>query len=212
MLRLACIIVTAVLLAPPCGSVLAQQKEPSSPEELISRFESTGGARDAAGRTALFTHDAVVINAFGNRVEGAEAVAAFWKELYASGTFDQSKSERISLRRRELAPGLLLVDYAERMTAQRGPNSGRKLPLRTIHITLILRRASGGWRIAYYQAGDVRELPRRGRRPSLPRRGLTTACTRPDSARVSSVNLECYQVECASLMPGLMPSSPLVCR
>ncbi len=164
MLRLACIIVTAVLLA-PCGSVLAQGKEPSSPEELISRFESTGSARDAAGRTALFTHDAVVINAFGNRVEGAEAVAAFWKELYASGTFDQSKSERISLQRRELAPGLLLMDYVERVTGQRGPNSGRELPARTIHITLILRRASGGWSIAYYRAGDVRELPRRRETP-----------------------------------------------
>jgi uncharacterized protein (TIGR02246 family) len=165
MLRLAYLVVGAVFII-PCHTIVAQQqKESSSHEELISRFESTGGARDAAGRTALFTRDAVVINAFGNRAEGAEAVAAFWKELYASGTFDQSKSERVSLQRRELARGLLLVDYVERLTGQRGPNSGRELPPRTVHITLILRRASGGWRIAYYRAGDVRDLPRRRETP-----------------------------------------------
>lgn len=144
----------------------AQQPEQSqSLEELIARFESTGSARDAAGRTGLFTHDAVVINAFGNRVEGTQAIAAFWKELYASGTFDQSKSEHISLQRRELAPSVLLFDYVEQVTGQRGPNSGRELPPRTIHITLIVKRALGGWRIAYYRAGDVRELPRRRQTP-----------------------------------------------
>lgn len=160
-MRLVNFVVGAVLLVSGNTPVAQQQKEASSPEELISRFESTGSARDAAGRTALFTRDAVVINAFGNRVEGAEAIASFWKELYASGTFNQSKSERISLQRRELAPGLLLMDYVERLTGQRGPNSGRELPPRTVHITLILRQASGGWGIAYYRAGDVRELPRR---------------------------------------------------
>ena len=164
-MRLVHLIVGAVFLV-YCNSIAAQQrKESPSPEELISRFESTGGARDAAGRTALFTRGAVVINAFGNRIEGAEAVAAFWKELYASGTFDQSKSERISLQRRDLAQGLLLMDYVERLTGQRGPNSGRELPPRTVPITLILRRASGGWRIAYYRAGDVRDLPRRRETP-----------------------------------------------
>lgn len=164
-MRLVYLVVSAVFLV-SCNSIVAQQQKQSpSPEELISRFESTGIARDAAGRTALFTRDAVVINAFGNRVEGAEAVAAFWKELYASGTFDQSKSEQISLRRRELAPGLLLMDYVERLTGQRGPNSGRELPPRIVHITLILRRASGGWRLAYYRAGDVRDLPRRRETP-----------------------------------------------
>lgn len=164
-MRLVYLVVSAVFLV-SCNSIVAQQQKQSpSPEELISRFESTGSARDAAGRTALFTRDAVVINAFGNRVEGAEAVAAFWKELYASGTFDQSKSEQISLRRRELAPGLLLMDYVERLTGQRGPNSGRELPPRIVHITLILRRASGGWRLAYYRAGDVRDLPRRRETP-----------------------------------------------
>ncbi len=144
MWRLVYLVGGAVFLLSCNSTVAQQQREYSSPEEQISRFESTARARDADGRTALFTRDAVVINAFGNRVEGAEAVAAFWKELYASGTFDQSKSERISLQQREHAPGLLLMDNVERVTGKRDPNCGRELPPCTIHITLILMRATGG--------------------------------------------------------------------
>ncbi len=158
--------IDSIALMASCGDVVAQQpSESPSPEQLISRLEATARSRDAAGRTALFTDDAVVINAFGNRMEGADAVAAFWKELYSSGTFDQSKSERLDLRRKEIAPGLLLVDYVERVTGQVGPNSGRELPPRTIHITLVLRQKSGRWRIAYYRAGDVRDLRRQREAP-----------------------------------------------
>ncbi len=45
--------------------------------------------------------------------------------------------------------GLLLVDYVERLTGRRGSNGGRELLPRTIHIRLVLRQKSEGWRIAY---------------------------------------------------------------
>jgi uncharacterized protein (TIGR02246 family) len=136
---------------------------------VLERFDSTAsaaGTLDAAGRAALFTDDAVVINAFGGRVEGRAAIDAFWKRLYGSTTFASSRIERLERRQRVLAPGLVVVDHVERLTGQRGPNSGRELPPRITHITLILRRDAGEWRLVYYRAGDVRDLPARRSAPS----------------------------------------------
>lgn len=158
---------------------------------LLARFDataSTARTSDAAGRAALFTDDAVVINAFGNRVEGRMAVDAFWVELYRSGTFAGSRIERLERRERMLGPGLVLVDHVECLTGQRGPNSGRELPPRIVHVTLVLRQTGAGeWRIAYYRAGDVRDLPRR--QPSSP--GDSVARTPAAGDAVATVPRSC---------------------
>jgi uncharacterized protein (TIGR02246 family) len=129
---------------------------------LLERFDasaSAGGTLDADTRAALFTDDAVVINAFSSYLEGRAAVDSFWRALYHSSTFDSAKIERLERRSRLIAPGLVLVDHLERLTGQRTPKSHRELPPRLTRITLILRReTSSQWRILYYRAGDQRSL------------------------------------------------------
>ena len=129
--------------------------------ELLAAFDQTGGGRGAsaaARRAALFSANGVFINAFGVRVEGQDSIAAFWRLVYTSGSFATSTVERIDRQQRFLAPDLVLVDHVERITGQRVPETGRELPPRVAHITLLLhRRAAGDWRIVYYRAGDVRE-------------------------------------------------------
>jgi len=134
--------------------------------QLLAAFDSTGSGRGgdsvALRRTALFSDDAVFINAFGVRIEGLDSLAAFWKMLYNSGSFGSSKIERVDRQQRMVAPDLVLVDHVERITGQHVPGTRQELPPRTAHITLLLRRQTAGdWRIVYYRAGDVREMPSR---------------------------------------------------
>ncbi len=132
--------------------------------DLLVRFDasaSAAGKLNAAARAALFADSAIFINAFGGRVDGRGAIDSTWAALYASTAFDSSRIRLIDRQQRWLSPTLVLVDHIECLTGQRGPNSGRLLPPRTTHITLLLRRQeNNNWRIAYYRAGDVRELPR----------------------------------------------------
>jgi uncharacterized protein (TIGR02246 family) len=134
--------------------------------QLLAVFDETGsgrgGAVPAERRAALFSDNAVFVNAFGHRVEGLDSLRAFWRVLYSSGSFGTSKIERLDRQQRVLAPDLVLVDHVERITGQRVPDTGQELPPRIAHITLLLRQQdSGDWRIVYYRAGDVREAPSR---------------------------------------------------
>ena len=146
--------------APTLDSAAAQKVA-----QLLASFDETGSGRGAAAaeqRAALFSDNAIVVNAFGLRVEGRDSLSAFWKRLYGSGTFGSSRVEPVDREQRILARGLVLVDHVERITGQRALETGRELPPRTIHITLLLQRqAAGDWRIVYYRAGDVREWPPR---------------------------------------------------
>lgn len=147
---------------------------------LLARFDATAtavGRSDATGRAALFTDDATFLNAWGGRVDGRVAIDSALRHLYTSSTVDSSRIELLDRRLRALAPGLVLVDHLECLTGQRGPNSGRELPPRATHITLIIRQApTSQWRIAYYRAGDLREFAQRAlacdrfRKPRAPER------------------------------------------
>jgi uncharacterized protein (TIGR02246 family) len=127
---------------------------------LLERFDATASAAgklDGRARSALFSDDAVVINAFSTYIQGRAAVDSFWRAMYTSSTFDSSKVERLDRQTRLLGPGIVLVDHLERLTGQRTPTSHRELPPRITRITLILRQERNGqWRIAYYRAGDQR--------------------------------------------------------
>jgi uncharacterized protein (TIGR02246 family) len=149
-----------------CGQVTAlDSASAAGVAALLARFDATASAAgklDPAGRAALFTDDATFINAWGCRVDGRTALDSIWRRLYHSTTFDSSRIELLDRRQRMLAPGLVLVDHLECLTGQRGPNSGRELPPRATHITLILRQErSAAWRIVYYRAGDLREFAQR---------------------------------------------------
>jgi uncharacterized protein (TIGR02246 family) len=161
------------------GSALAHAQVPSLDSasqsgiaRLLERFDATASAAgrlDGAARAALFTDDAVVINAFSTYIVGRAAVDSFWRALYTSSTFDSAKVERLDRQIRLLGPGLALVDHLERVTGQRTPTSHRGLPPRITRITLILRHElSGQWRIVYYRAGDQRSRQAQGPPASSP--------------------------------------------
>lgn len=139
---------------------------------LLAQFDATQSAMgklNAAGRAALFSDDAIFLNAFGGRSDGRASIDSTWARMYRSTTFDSARIEIIDRKERLIAPGVVLVDHLECLTGQRGPNSGRELPPRATHITLILRRqANADWKIVYYRAGDLRQL---AQRPSV--------CSRP---------------------------------
>jgi uncharacterized protein (TIGR02246 family) len=133
---------------------------PAGVQELLERFDSTATSASTLnpqGRAALFTDDALFLNAFGNRVEGRPAIDSALARIYVG--FAQAHIDRLDRRVRVLAPDLVLVDHVERLTGQRGPRSGRQMPPRTTHITLLLRQQQPrDWRIVYYRAGDDRNM------------------------------------------------------
>ena len=104
------------------------------------------------------TEDTVFVNAFGVEREGKESVAAFWKELFASGTFDQSQLTVPREKIRFLRPDLAIVDRFEDITGQRGVETGKPLPPRKVHLTFVLTKTDRGWLVADDRAGDLRDL------------------------------------------------------
>jgi ketosteroid isomerase-like protein len=146
-----------LVIGVPLSSASAQTRQapPSGVETLVTRFKASEKSNDGIDRASLFTDDAVVINAWGDRVEGRTAVDDFWKSLMKSGTFSSSVITERETLYTKLADNLWLADYVEDLTGQRGPRSGRELPARIIHMTLIARHVTGDeWLIAYYRAGD----------------------------------------------------------
>lgn len=132
---------------------------------LLARFDATAtaaGKLDPQGRAGLFTDDATFLDAWGGRRDGRGEIDSALTRLYTSSIFDSSRIEILSRRQRLIAPGVVLVDHLECLTGQRGPNSGRVLPPRATHITMLLRQEPNSeWRIAYYRAGDIREFAQR---------------------------------------------------
>jgi uncharacterized protein (TIGR02246 family) len=142
------------------GAQVLDSADARAVAQLMAAFDETDsgrGAEAARKRAALFSDKAVFVNAFGIRREGKDSISAFWMLVSTSGSFATSNIERLDRQQRVLAPDLVLVDHVERITGQRSPETGREMPGRTAHLTLLLQRqALGDWRIAYYRAGDVR--------------------------------------------------------
>jgi uncharacterized protein (TIGR02246 family) len=141
-------------------STAPQADWPAGVQTLLERFDSTATSASTLnpmGRAALFADDALFLNAFGNRVEGRPAIDSALASIYPG--FTQAHIDRLDRKVRVLAPNLVLVDHVERLTGQRGPRSGRLMPPRTTHITLLLRQQQPReWRIVYYRAGDDRDM------------------------------------------------------
>lgn len=129
---------------------------------LLARFDATQSSQghlDGNARAALFTDDAVFLNAFGGRSDGRPAIDSVWNRMYSSSTFSGAHIRLLNRKQRVIAPGIVLVDHVECLTGQRGPNSGNELPPRATHITLILKQQlNSEWKILYYRAGDLRQL------------------------------------------------------
>jgi uncharacterized protein (TIGR02246 family) len=147
----------AALSAPAGTRGQGGQQDEEAIKKVMRQWLESFEKRDAGLRNELLTEGTVFINAFGVEREGKESVGAFWKELFASGTFDQSKLRITQEKIRFLRPDLAVVDRFEEVTGQRGIETGQTLPPRRIHLTFILAKAGGRWLVAYYRGGDLRD-------------------------------------------------------
>ena len=147
-----------VLLPTVCSAqVGGSSQDKDAIKQIMQQWLESFEKRDADLRNVLLTEDTVFINAFGVEREGKESVSAFWKELFATGTFDQSKITITQEKIRFLRPEVAIVDRFEEVTGQRDPETGKSWAPRRIHLTFVLTRSGQGWRVAYYRGGDLRD-------------------------------------------------------
>ena len=155
---LSAVVVAELTLAATSGAQRPEPQPPAAVSAVVAQFKATEKSMGAS-RSALFSDTALVYNAWDGRWEGRKAVDSLWFGLGSSGTFGTSVIEEKGTTYRQLGATLWLVDYLELLTGQRGPKSGRELPPRRIHMTMIVAREAGDqWRIVYYRAGDAREM------------------------------------------------------
>jgi uncharacterized protein (TIGR02246 family) len=153
-------LILSVMLAlwPSIG--LAQSRGSPADEAAIKKTlgksRESVEKRDADLRAGLYTEDAVFYNAFGVEREGREAIREFWRYLFASGTFSQSAFTITKEKIKFLRPDVAVVDIFEEVTGQRALETGRELPARSVHLTLIMMKKRDEWSVTYYRAGDLR--------------------------------------------------------
>jgi uncharacterized protein (TIGR02246 family) len=155
------LLICALLIILPtlCWAQLeVDSKDKEAIQKVMQQWLQSFEKRDAELRNVLLSEDTVFINAFGVQREGKKEVSAFWKELFATGTFDQSKlmitDEKLHFVRGDVA----IVDRFEEVIGQRGPETGKTLAPRKIHLTFILTKKDDVWLVAYYRGGDLRDL------------------------------------------------------
>jgi uncharacterized protein (TIGR02246 family) len=140
----------------------AQPRDSARDEDAIKRviedLNESFQKRDAKLRASLFTEDGIFINAFGVQRECRASIEQFWKDLFATGTFNQTEVKIAEMKIRFLNPDVAIVDRFEEATGQRGIETKRLLPPRRIHLTLIMKRTGDKWLMAYYSAADLRDL------------------------------------------------------
>jgi hypothetical protein len=155
---LSVLVVAEMTLVAASGAQRPEARPPAAVAAVVAQFKATEKSMGAA-RSALFSDTAVAYNAWDGRWEGRKAVDSLWLGLARSGTFGTSVIEEKATTYRQLGETLWLVDYLELLTGQRGPKSGRELPPRRTHMTMIVAREAGDqWRIVYYRAGDARDM------------------------------------------------------
>jgi uncharacterized protein (TIGR02246 family) len=156
-------IATGFIVSIPLAPLSAQNalsNDERAVRAVVQQIADTAHGQTATARDALFADDAQITNAFGDRAQGRQEIDDFWKSMFETGMFRTTKNDEKSLSVRFLTRKLALVDRFYVFSGQRGPKSGRELPPRDIHMTLVLRRDGSAWRIIYYSVADLRSLDR----------------------------------------------------
>lgn len=156
-------VVTALAVTIPLTPLAAQDaysNDERAVRAVVRQLADTARGETATSRDALFADDAQITNAFGNRAQGRRQIDEFWKSMFDTGMFRTATNDEKSLSVRFLTRKLALVDRFYVFSGQRGPKSGRELPPRDIHMTLVLRKNGTAWRIIYYSVADLRSLER----------------------------------------------------
>jgi uncharacterized protein (TIGR02246 family) len=136
--------------------------EPASPQDaeaigmLMRRFSEAWGAGDASATASLYAEDAEWTNAFGDVVRGPDNLRAFLGWVFSR---DEEASEGESMRSRPLSLRYLGDDVAVvhglTMSTRGAARSGAGP--RRVHVTFILAKQNGEWRIVQQMIMDARE-------------------------------------------------------
>lgn len=116
----------------------------SSPEDSVAAFHqkvaAAWSANDGAAFTGFFTQDGSLINPFGERADGREALTAMYSEYF--GGMLKGTTTSISLTHvRPIEPGHAFADADQTIYAASGD------VLMALHVVNLLRRDGGEWRL-----------------------------------------------------------------
>jgi uncharacterized protein (TIGR02246 family) len=116
----------------------------NSPETSIAAFyqevAAAWSANDGAAFAALFTEDGSLINPFGERADGREALAAMYGEYF--GGMLKGTTTSVSLTHvRPIESDWAIADAEQTIYAANGD------VLMALHVVNLLRRDGSGWRL-----------------------------------------------------------------
>jgi uncharacterized protein (TIGR02246 family) len=142
------------------GEQTASEKSSTDVRAQVQAYGRAWNSHDGSAVAAFYTHDADMVMGNGPRIEGREAIAAWWARYFSAisdsraGTF-QVESLRL------LAPDVALANVAT-LTSGRGDDD-EELPARRARGTWILTAKDGKWLISALRGlpaeGDVRVEP-----------------------------------------------------
>lgn len=91
MTKALCVSLLLMFMPAPCLTQSGATSESDAIKAVIRSWAESFEKRDANLRNSLLTEDTVFFNAFGVERAGKQEVTTFWKDLFATGTFDQAK-------------------------------------------------------------------------------------------------------------------------
>lgn len=106
---------------------------------FLDQFASTWASNDGAALGELFTEDASLINPFGLRADGREAIAAMYEDYFAGMLAGTSTSVQVETIR-TVGDGYAFADAEQTITASDGG------VLLVAHLAALLRSHGGDWR------------------------------------------------------------------
>lgn len=113
----------------------------TSVASFYEKLAATWKENDGAAFAALFTEDGSLINPFGERADGREALAAMYSEYFGGmlkGTTTSISSTHLRL---------IETDYAFADAEQTVYSATGEVVL-SLHVVNLLRRYGGDWRLA----------------------------------------------------------------
>ena len=109
--------------------------------EFLERFARAWADNDGEALGRFFTTDGSLVNPFGQRADGAEAIGAMYSEYFA-GLLAGTTTEVADVTSRTVTDGVVFVD-AEQMIKGAGGDL-----LMAIHLAALLVRDEDEWRFA----------------------------------------------------------------
>lgn len=149
------IILALIITCVACASVPANRDvDEQQILAILDRFEEAFAKRDAALYASSFAADAEWENAFGGRESGRAAIERRLAGVYRM--FQQADQTILDRRVRFITDDVAVAVLTKDIHGQRSAGSGTELPVRRVRNTSVLRREGSGWKVAYFEAADVR--------------------------------------------------------